>query len=292
MLNSIDEYLSSQEEAFAQCEEFLPKMEKIKEADKIGRKILDFIDDNIKDIDMEAFDSIDISKIVDSLSLDVNKELDGDVLSDIYKEIDDTFKQGGKVSLEDYLNQGTVVLADMLNELRGTVDYSIAYSEKQLKEEERKSFDRFQLVLSMQNLKETSFCFNLSPAGNSFLGKCNTYLDSIGDTTPYAGSIEEKIGELNNSVLLVATLSELGCEIIDKTELNYFFSDKIKDIVSDFSKYHEDSNIRDMFSSLKKTIDNYKSNDVIASLSEKIEKIDEKIFENINENSKETTFSI
>ena len=140
--------------------------------------------------------------------------------------------------------------------------------------------------------KETAFCFKMSPAGDSFLAKCNTYLDSIGNSTPYAGSIEEKIGELNNTVLLVASLSDLGCEISDKAELNYFFSDKLNDIVSDFSKYHEDTNIRSMFSSLKRTIDNYKDNDVIASLSEKIEKIDEKIFENIKDNSTEVNFSV
>ena len=47
-----------------------------------------------------------------------------------------------------------------------------------------------------------------------------------------------------------------------------------------------------MFSSLKRTIDNYKDNDVIASLSEKIEKIDEKIFDNIKDNSTEVNFSV
>ena len=37
MFNSIEEFLNGQEEAIAQCEYFIPRIEKIKEADKIGR---------------------------------------------------------------------------------------------------------------------------------------------------------------------------------------------------------------------------------------------------------------
>lgn len=290
MLNSIEEYLSSQEEAFAQCEDFLPKMEVIKEADKIGKKVLNFIDSNVKNIDMDAINSLDVIKIVDELGISVNEQLDGDALSNIYKEIDDTFKQGGRISLEDYLDQGRVVLSDMLNELRGTVDYSIDYSEKQLKEEEKKGFERFQLVMSMQNLKETEFCFDLNPAGKSFMSKCDNYLGAIGDALPYAGSIEEKIGELNTSVLLFSSLESLGCKVSDKVELNNFLSDKFNDIIHDLSKYHEDSNIRNMFSELKSTIDKYKDNEIVSILSVKIDKVDEKIFENVNEKNSEYSF--
>lgn len=283
MLNSIEEFLNEQEEAFSQCEDFMPRIGKIKEADRIGRKILNFIDDNIKNIDMDALDSIDVPKIVDDLNLDVNKELSGDVLSDIYKEIDENFRQGGKVSLEDYLNQGNIVLEDMLNELRGTVDYSIDYSEKQLKEAEEKAFERFNLVLSMHNLKETAFCFKFSPAAEAFFGKTNKYLDCLKDSIPYAGTIEEKIAEINTSVLLVASLESLDCQIIDKAELNNFFSDKVNNIMSDLSRYREDNSIRQMFAEMKQTIDKYSENEVINNLCQKIDKIDEKIFENIKD---------
>lgn len=280
MLNSTKDFLEEQEILFDQYDDYAPRINKIKESGEIGRKILDFIDKEITNIDMETFHNIDTFKIVEELEINKNKELDGDILSDIYKEIDETFKKGGRVSLEDYLAQGTIILNDMLNSLKGLVDYSIDYSERQLKEEERKAFERFNLVMSLQNLKETAFCFNLSPAGKTFLVKAENYLNLIHDI-PVAKTIEEKLGEINNFILMTKTMEDLNCPISNKIELNNFFSDKVNDIVKDISIYREDSNIKKMFLEVVSLADKYSDNEVITSMSNKLDLINEKLFEKV-----------
>ncbi len=280
MLTSFEDFLNAQEEAFSECEDFVPRIERIKEADKIGREVLSFIDDNVNSANMEAFDDIDVNKIVNDLHLDINKDLDGDVLSSIYDEITDSFSQGGKVSLQDYLAQGLVALNDMLYELKGEVDYSIEYSERQLKEEEKKAFDRFNIVMSMKNLSETAFCFDISSdnASQAYLRKAESYLSVLGGE-PYADTIEEKIAEINNCVLMVETLDKMGAKVKEKAALNDFFTEKVSNIVEDLSRYREDANIQSMFNSLRQTAVKYSDNEVIQNLRDNLEMIQEKVIE-------------
>lgn len=281
MLNSVEDFLSAQEEAFAECEEFVPRIERIKEADKIGRGVLSFIDDGIQNADMQAFDEIDVNSIVKDLKLEVNEQLDGDVLSSIYDEINDTFSQGGRVSLQDYLSQGLVALNDMLYELKGEVDYSIDYSEKKLKEEEKRAFDRFNVVLAMQNLKETAFCFDISTdnASDAYVRKAKSYLSVLGGE-PYADTIEEKLAEINNCILMVQTLDTMGAKIKEKVALNDFFVEKVANVVDDLGKYREDSNIRNMFNEIRQTAIKYGTeNEVIQNLRDNLEVVQEKVLD-------------
>ena len=288
MISNIEDYLSSQEENFAQFEEFMPRIDKIKEANFIGRKVLSFIDNAVDSINIDVLQKIDAKEISEKLNIEVNESLDQDVLFEIYKEIDETFLEGGRVNLEDYLNQGDIILNDMLHELRGTVDYSIEYSERQLKEEEKKAFDRFNLVMSMKTLVDLQECFTLSGEGKAFIDKGSTYLQIL-DGQPICASIEEKIGELNYSILAVSSMVKLNSSISDSISLQDYFSEKLNDVVNDLNKYHEDTNIRNMFNEFKKTIDiNSKEIPVLQSLSEKVNEIDSKIFENTYEKDKIT----
>ena len=47
MFNSFEEFLKQEEEVFSQFEEFMPRIEKIKEANEIGRKTLDNINQKV-----------------------------------------------------------------------------------------------------------------------------------------------------------------------------------------------------------------------------------------------------
>lgn len=280
MLNSVQDFRKAQEKAFAECEDFIPRIEKIKEADKIGREVLSFIDENIQNADMKAFDEIDVSSIVENLHIEVNDNLDGDVLSSIYDEINDTFSQGGRVNLEDYLAQGMIALNDMMYELKGEVDYSIDYSERKLKEEEKRAFERFNVVLSMKNLKDTAFCFDISEnnAGDAYVKKAESYL-SVLNGEPFADTIEEKLSELNNCILLVQSLEEMGIKVKEKAALNDYFTEKVANVVEDLSRYKEDANIRQMFDDLQRTAMQYSENEIIQNLKNNLDLVREQVLE-------------
>ena len=288
MINILDEYLNLQDEMFEKFDEYAPQMQKILKANEIGNKVLNFIDEEMSNFNEDAFNSIDIDNIIEKINVNKNEKIQGDILTEIYTEIEDTFKLGGRISLSEYILQGDVIYTDMQNELMGKVDYSIGYSEEELKKAEKQAFERFSMVMSLKNTKDSLINhFKLTPEGDSLKNRIDKYLDILPEDIK-SKNIDEKISEINGLVLSVENLKSLDCEIKDTTGLNNLFSEKIKDLTVEINDYSQDKEVRLMFEELKENIYDFNENskdeykELYSSLLDKLDIVSENVLSNEN----------
>lgn len=288
MINMLDEYLNLQDEMFEKFDEYAPQMQKISKANEIGNKVLNFIDEEMSNFNEDAFNSIDIDNIIKKINVNKNEKIQGDILTEIYTEIEDTFKLGGRISLSEYILQGDVIYTDMQNELMGKVDYSIGYSEEELKKAEKQAFERFSMVMSLQNTKDSLINhFELTPEGDSLKNRIDKYLEILPENLK-SKNIDEKISEINGLVLSVENLKSLDCTIKDVTGLNNFFSEKIKDLTVAINDYSQDKGVRLLFDELKENIYDFNQNskdeykELYSSLLDKLDIISENVLSNEN----------
>lgn len=286
MINILDEYLNLQDEMFEKFDEYAPQMQKILKANEIGNKVLNFIDEEMLNFNEDAFNSIDIDNIIEKINVNKNEKIQSDVLTEIYTEIEDTFKLGGRISLSEYILQGDVIYTDMQNELMGKVDYSIGYSEEELKKAEKQAFERFSMVMSLQNTKDSLINhFELTPEGDSLKNRIDKYLEILPENLK-SKNIDEKISEINGLVLSVENLKSLDCNIRDSTGLNNLFSEKIKNLTVEINNYSQDKEVRLMFEELKDNIYDFSQNskdeykELYSSLLDKLEIISENVLSN------------
>lgn len=288
MINILDEYLNLQDEMFEKFDEYAPQMQKILKANEIGNKVLNFIDEEMSNFNEDAFNSINIDNIIEKININKNEKIQGDILTEIYTEIEDTFKLGGRISLSEYILQGDVIYTDMQNELMGKVDYSIGYSEEELKKAEKQAFERFSMVMSLKNTKDSLINhFKLTPEGDSLKNRIDKYLDILPEDIK-SKNIDEKISEINGLVLSVENLKSLDCEIKDTTGLNNLFSEKIKDLTVEINDYSQDKEVRLMFEELKENIYDFNENskdeykELYSSLLDKLDIVSENVLSNEN----------
>lgn len=254
MINNLDEYLNKQNELFDKLTLISPQLEKLEKAKEVGTKLLNFINNEIDKADMDAFNSLDFKEIAENCNININKNLDGDMLSSIYQEIEETFEAGGKVSLEDYLLQGGVIYKDLQNELAGSVDYSINYSEEELENAEQKAFETFSTIMTMNNINMLKTEFEENKDLEQIIIKNNEYLDVL-KGEPFAENIEEKLAEINGLLIAMEYMDDLECDIKSLDNLKSLFSEKIKDTVEDLGMYRNDENISNMFSDIENNVD-------------------------------------
>ena len=254
MINNLDEYLNKQNELFDKLTLISPQLEKLEKAKEVGTKLLNFINNEIDKADMDAFNSLDFKEIAENCNININKNLDGDMLSSIYQEIEETFEAGGKVSLEDYLLQGGVIYKDLQNELAGSVDYSINYSEEELENAEQKAFETFSTIMTMNNINMLKTEFEENKDLEQIIIKNNEYLDVL-KGEPFAENIEEKLAEINGLLIAMEYMDDLECDIKSLDNLKSLFSEKIKDTVEDLGIYRNDENISNMFSDIENNVD-------------------------------------
>lgn len=259
MINNVNEYIREQSLLFEDFNDAIPDMEKIEKANEVCLKLFDYIDVNLNHFEENVFFNIDAELISDELGIIKNKNIDDNSLMNIYKEIEETFKLGGRVNLEQYLNQGKIIYSSIINKLIGKVDYSLNYTEEELLKREKEALIRFSIVSSMKDLMENSKYFKLNPESVSYLNKYKKFFTKV-NRLHKPTSIEEKLYILNNYLLGIENLAKTN-EILDLNALNESISVKFKDVLKD-SKYFEDKSIKDMFSSLNKTLEGFKNTDL------------------------------
>lgn len=279
---NLNEYFDLEEEAFSDLDKYFPQLEKIEKANEIGNKVLSFIDNEMEHFNSEEFQKININEIVDKLNIKINKDIKADILTEIYSEIEQTFKTGGRISLEEYLNQGNCIYMDIQNRLKGEVDYSIEYSEEELKKEEEEAFKRFCTVLAMNNKQILSNCFDINKSTQVLLSKEEKYLNIL-NAIPFAESIEEKIEELNYIFFSIKQFDDLGCKITDDVNINNIITNKIQNMSMELSEYSKDNNITKRIENLQNNIENIcNSNinlkDISLHTLDKLEIINESIY--------------
>lgn len=251
---NFEEYLSLEKEAFDDLDKYTEQLTKIEKASDIGNKVLNFIDEEINNFDKNIFNQIEINDIINKLEIKTNEKIESNMLTEIYSEIEQTFNLGGRVSLEEYLNQGKTIYNDIKNKLKGVVDYGIKYSEEELIKEEENAFNRFCLTLSMHNKIELSNYFKTSNETKELLNKEKSYLNIL-NGIPYAESIEEKIVELNHMFLSLKQINDLGSKITDEYSINNLITDKIKKMSLELSEYSNDKNIKNLYENLLQNIE-------------------------------------
>lgn len=295
MITNINEFMDLQSQMFSALDEYLPQMEKIEKANEVCTKLLEHIDSSIENFDEKAFDEIDIDEISERLNIKKNKEIDKECLMEIYKEVENSYALGGRVSLTEYLLQGNLIYLGMQNELMGSIDYSINYSEEELKKREKEAFEKFGMISAMQFLVENKDTLLVSGEGQVVLERNEQYLNKI-IKYPELETIEDKLLDLNYSLLALEELNSLGCDLNSSIYLNRAISNKFKEIVVDIPQYTEDARVSSMYTDLVKTIENLCDKDSVFSpiyqeSMRKIMIINDSI-ENINENVNENVDSL
>lgn len=295
MITNINEFMDLQSQMFSALDEYLPQMEKIEKANEVCTKLLEHIDSSIENFDEKAFDEIDIDEISERLNIKKNKEIDKECLMEIYKEVENSYALGGRVSLTEYLLQGNLIYLGMQNELMGSIDYSINYSEEELKKREKEAFEKFGMISAMQFLVENKDTLLISGEGQVVLERNEQYLNKI-IKYPELETIEDKLLDLNYSLLALEELNSLGCDLNSSIYLNRAISNKFKEIVVDIPQYTEDARVSSMYTDLVKTIENLCDKDSVFSpiyqeSMRKIMIINDSI-ENINENVNENVDSL
>lgn len=251
MILTVKNYLSEQSKMLRDFEEYIPQMDKIEKANEVGEKLLSHINRSVAKLDEEAFHNIDVDSIKNNLNIKTNEKIDEECLLGIYKEIEDSFNLQGRVSLSEYLYQGNVLYTGMMNDLTGNVDYSINYSEEQLKKREKEAAIRYHMLLAFNGIAENMQNIEFSPEGALMVNKYVDYLNAVEfNRNKEILSINDKIAEVGYMLLAMETFNDLGCNIKNPIELNQYVSDKMKDILPEFAEYSEDLNVLKDFSSL------------------------------------------
>lgn len=277
-------------------DEYIPQMDKIEKANEVGQKLFKHINGSLAYFDEEAFNEIDIEAIKDDLNIKLNKKIDEECLLGIYKEIENSFNLQGRVSLSEYLFQGNVLYTGMMNELIGNVDYSIAYSEEQLKQREKEAIERYHMLLAFNGIISNAKNINFSKEGLLIANKYADYLDAVDfDKVKGTLSINDKIAELGYTLLALENFDRLGCTIKNPIKLNEYFSQKFKEILPELGEYSSDINVISDFSSLENITVNLSEKassfgDVYQEVYRKVQIVSETVFDRELDNENKIIF--
>ena len=291
MVTFVEDFIAAKTNLFESFDEYLPQLEQIEKANKVCNTLLNKIDNAVDNFDMDAFNKIDEKQIAKDLSIPLDVDIKTEHLVDIYKEIENSFELGGRVSLTEYISQGNLIYASLQNDLMGEIDYTLAYSEEELKKREKLGFERFALINAMNNIVLQKDDFDLSPQGEAMVNKCEQFLNKI-VKTPKVESIEEKIADLNYTLLSLEELSLLKCKSSDSIVLNNEISRKFSNILGEVSEYLRDENVFNMYIELNATVSRLcekdsNFNDIYQESQRKLNILNEALFEHDNSNGLE-----
>lgn len=291
MITNLNEYLLEQNEMIDEFHFYSPQIESIRKANESGMKLLKNINNSVYKIDELAFENIDIDKIKKDLNIELKENINKKALLEIYKEIENEYNLEGRVSLTEYLLQGNIILSDLENKLLGKVDYSIAYSEEELRKREKEAAIRHCMVTTFQSTLDTSEYLKLSKEGMHTLKEYDRYL-SILPTSPEVENINEQILNMGYSLLALESLDKMGCEIEDSIGLNNEISNKIRNLLLNINEYQDDPSVQRDFKTLLNINENLceldsNFSDIYQEHLNKLQIIEEGIYqnENVHQNS-------
>lgn len=284
MITSIKEYIEEKTSLFSAFDEYLPQLEKIEKANQVWDKLLDKINSSLESFDETAFFEIDDEQIKTDLKIDLDQDIKKEHLVEIFDEIEKSFALQGRVSLEEYMQQSNLIYMGLQNDLMGTIDYSIEYSEEELQKREKLMFERFAMLSSMNNILIAceNDGFELSLPASNMLAKSQEILDKI-PRTPVIETVEEQISDLNYTLLAIEELSTLKCTSKDLSILNSALTEKFANVMENVAEYSSNESIINLYRDLRTTVEGLNELDsnfgeIYQESQRKLNIIDEAIF--------------
>ena len=284
MITSIKEYIEEKTSLFSAFDEYLPQLEKIEKANQVWDKLLDKINSRLESFDETAFFEIDDEQIKTDLKIDLDQDIKKEHLVEIFDEIEKSFALQGRVSLEEYMQQSNLIYMGLQNDLMGTIDYSIEYSEEELQKREKLMFERFAMLSSMNNILIAceNDGFELSLPASNMLAKSQEILDKI-PRTPVIETVEEQISDLNYTLLAIEELSTLRCTSKDLSILNSALTEKFANVMENVAEYSSNESVINLYRDLRTTVEGLNELDsnfgeIYQESQRKLNIIDEAIF--------------